>query len=409
MLDITKEVSLINISSRREVFENLSRVKGLFKEETQEVLVGLALIKSGFTLPGFRILYRNSTVESLKKIFSNLLLLPKDIANIYFQFVSLNDVKLYRFINSMGILPSGISVKAIDAFDVRTIVVNGMPDDLNSTKINYEDMPVSLNYYVDSNYRITVLMNGSKFVLPREVTEFVEDGFFSISLKSVFNFGLPDERVFFEIRKTVSNDDIIPYFDPMIKIEALLSKLESERYVDFFYEFISLLATDFEIVSRNKSVIIQSLDNKDMLWILMEIKNILSYLYNQEPSNTLRNIIKNVEIFLDDFNFNSLFEKDVIRIITPLFDQDKYVGVSEYIKNSTKNEVILLSDSSEIKVILKNGVVVGKINNNTSRLLAELGGIIRSPKLFAPKSLIIANNYLNHNLDCWLELYLIRV
>lgn len=409
MPDTIKEISLINISSKREVFENLFRIKRLFKEESQEVQIGLALIKSGFTLPGFRILYRNSTVENLKKIFSKPLLLPKDIANIFFQVVSLNDIKLYKFINSIGILPNGISVKTIEAFDVRTIVINGMPDDLNSTKVDYGDTPVSLNYYVDSNYRITVLLNGSKFVLPREVTEFVEEGFFSINLKSIFNFGLPDERVFFEIRKTVSDDEITPYFDPMIKIESLLSKLESERFVDFFYEFVSLLATDFEVVSNNKSVIIQSLDSKDMLWMLVEIKNILSCLYNQQPNNTLRNIIKNVEVFLGDFNFDLLFKKGVIRIITPLFDQDRYLGISEYIKSNTKNEVILLSDSSEMKVILKNGVVVGKINNNTSRLLAELGGIIRSPKLFAPRRLILANNYLPQDLDYWIELYLIRV
>ncbi|MEN2998369.1 MAG: hypothetical protein ABDH28_04980, partial [Brevinematia bacterium] len=178
------------------------------------------------------------------------------------------------------------------------------------------------------------------------------------------------------------------------------------------YEFIHLLSTEFELVNREsvKRVIINSLKNKNMIWLLLEIKNVLSSLYNQNPNTNLRNISKNVEKFLDNYEFSLIFKNNPIRVLTPLFDRDKYLGDINYVKKTRERNVILISQDNEIRVALKgNGIVIGKINPNTTRIVSELGGTVLSSKLIIPRFISEQVNYLPEVFDLWIEINLLRL
>lgn len=397
---------------KREVLGSFFAIKNILRNEKEDILFGIAFIKSGYVLPGLRILYRASTVEDLKKVLSEVVFLPSDIANIFFQTISLNDLKLIKFVRSLNLYKEDFSLKLLEGLGVREIVVNGIPDDLVATKSITSISEPSINYYVDDDGRFIVIVNGIKFYLPSKVGEFVEEGGFSIGLKSVFNFGFPDERVFFTVKKSISPEEITPYFDPMIKIDSLISKIESGKFIDFFYEFIYLLSYNFELINKGnvKRIIIDHLKHKNMLWLLVEIKNIVSFLYTQDPSTELRSINKNIEIFFDDWEFDLIFRSNKIKVITPIVDQDKYLGDSkDYLLNSRRNDIILVTEGNDIKVVFKdNGIIVGRINPNTSRLISELEGNMLSCSLVVPKFVEFYTG-IPFKFDLWVEINLVRV
>ncbi|MCX8029614.1 MAG: hypothetical protein N2712_06430 [Brevinematales bacterium] len=408
---LTNEILYINLKAKSEVLDNSNIIKNILpKPVNEEIVLALSLIKSGFVLPGLRVLYRIANIEYIKKSISNIIFTPKDIANIFFQTISLRNTKLQRFIENIGILPANISIGTIEAFDVRNIVINGITQDIKNTKVVLNSKTISINYYI-KNGQLYVMINGIRFLLPKEIIEFIDENFFDIRLKSIFEFGLPNERVFFEVRKTLSEHETILNFDPNIKLSMLLSKIESENFIDFFYEFISNIATDFEMMNlpENKNLIIEKIKSNNMEWLLPETKNVLAYIYNEHPSSNLRTIIRNIEIFLEDCSIEMCLKEDKIRVITPLFEYDKYLGKSDYIKNATRDDIVLLNSGSEIKVMLKSSkVVIGKINNNTSRILAELNGEIENLRLIVSKYFSSVNDYIPHKLDYWLEFYILR-
>ncbi|MFN4245625.1 MAG: hypothetical protein ACK4F9_05700 [Brevinematia bacterium] len=406
-LDVDKEIHLIEFVVQKEVFGNFWSLKTSLKSESDEVILGLSLMKSGYVLPGLRILCRNLSIDNARKVFSEVILTPKDFANIFLQLISLNDVKLIRFANSLGIFNN---LDNIVGLDVREVVLNGITDDIISTKFLYNHQKYYLSYYVDNNKNIVVLLNGIRFALPKEVITFVGNSNFSINLKSVFNFGFPNERVFFEIRKDISDEDKISYFDPMLKIDFLMSKLEANKFIDFFFELVYLISTDFELINRPyiKRTIIEYLKRKNLTWLLLELKNLVSFLYNQDPTTTLRKLNKNIEMFLSNHEYDIVFRNDKIKILTPVIDVNKYLGdCMDYIRSIGNTEVILVSVNNEIKVFLRrNSIPIGRINPNTSRLISELGGIIASSNL-------VINESLQYDLPMffklWVEIDIIRV
>ncbi|MEN2998022.1 MAG: hypothetical protein ABDH28_03180, partial [Brevinematia bacterium] len=223
-------IGFLEFTTKKEILNAFFMFKNILKEK-DEIALGIALIKSGYALPGLRVLYRYSTADTLKRIFSKVILLPSDIANIFFQTVSLNDVKLRKFVNSVGILSKEIDVKSIEELDVKEVIINGFPDDINLTKLKDNTIVSSINYYVDESNKLVVLVNGLRFFLPNEITQFVGKENLSIQLKAILNFGFPDERVFFRITKCMHDSDTTPYFDPMIKIDSLIAKIEAEEFV----------------------------------------------------------------------------------------------------------------------------------------------------------------------------------
>lgn len=401
------DIPLLAFEAEREVLDKFFVFRNILSGEKEEIILGISLIKSGYVLPGLRLLYRSSSVDSLKKVLSNVVLLPGDIANIFFQTLSLSDVKMRRFVGSLGIMPGSMSVKSIKELEVKEIVVNGFPDDVSVTKLRNSRISSSITYHVDDNRRFVVLVNGLRFSMVEEVAQFVEEGNFSIRVAAVFNFGFPSERVFFKITKPISGDDATPYFDPTIRIDSLASRIEANRFVEFFYEFICLIATDFEIINRKnvKEFIISRLKEKNMVWILLEVKNVLSFLYNQNPTTTLRNLNRNVEKFLEDFEIDFPLGSGQIKVLTPVFDKNKYIEDVNYVKNAKSNEIAIISQDNEMRVILKeDGIMLGKINPNTARAISEIGGKIVSSNLVIPDIVFVQSNYLPDVFELWVEI-----
>lgn len=410
--DLYNKIDYSEFLTKRDILGNFFAIKSVLGNEKEEILMGISFVKSGYVLPGLRILYRNSTVDHLKKVLSKVVFLPGDVANIFFQTMSLNDLRLIRFIRSLNLYSEDLSVKTFEELEVREIVVNGLPDNLMATKNVTSFSHPSINYYLDDNGGFIVIVNGVKFRLPSKVGEFVEEGNFSISLKSVFDFGFPNERVFFTIKKSISPEEVTPYFDPMIKIDSLISKIEGGKFVDFFYEFVYLLSYNFELINKEniKRLIVDHLKHRNMLWLLVEVKNIVSFLYNQDPSTELRSINRNMEIFFDNWEFDSIFRNNKIKIITPVVDQDKYIGDSRgYLLNSKRSDIILVTEGNDIKVVFKDsGLIIGRINPNTSRLISELESSIVSCSLIVPKFVEFYRG-VPFKFDFWVEINLIRI
>ncbi len=407
-----KEISLLNFAVEGEVIGNFWKLKDVLKGESDEVVLGASLIRSGYVLPGLRVLYRNLSIDNARKVFSSIVLTPRDIANVFFQTVSLSDVKLNRFISSLGIFNSYFNVESIIDLGIDSVILNGIADDIVSTKFFYNHNKYYVNYYTDNDRNFVVLLNGVKFTLPKEIIDFVEGKNFSINLKSVFDFGFPDERVFFEVKKNISEDSRTPYFDPMLKIDFLLSRIEANKFVDFFSEFIRLISTDFDLVNKShiKRAIIEHLKSKNVIWLLLEAKNVISFLYNQNPTTTLRNLNRNIEMFLSNNEYDIVFRSNRIKIITPIVDVDKYLGDTlDYVKTVGDNRVILISHNNEIKVFLKgNGIPIGKINPNTARLMSELEGMVVSSSLVINESQQV-NVGLPNFFKLWVEIDIVKV
>lgn len=406
-------IELTNFLSLKEILNNFLVLRNILSSEKEEVILGVALVKSGYVLPGLRLLYRYSSGDTLKKVFSKVTLFPSDLANIYFQTISVSDIKLIRFINNLGILPQNISEKEIETFGIREIVINGIPTDITITKIKNQNVIPSINYYVDEKGNFIVLLNGNRFVLPSEIDMFVEEGNFKIELKAIFDFGLPDERVFFKIIKSPI-EDATPYFDPMIKVDSLISKIESGRIIDFFHEFINLLASEFDLINKEsiKRAIIENLKFKNQLWILLEIKNVISFLYSQSQSPNLMVINKNIESFLGNYEFDLISKRNTIKIITPIFDYEKYLGEDAigYINKIKSTEVMLVNEENEIRLLLKDGEIqLGRLNPNTAKDMSELNGKILSTKLIVQNLLTAQTTYLPEIFKLWVEIIIARI
>ncbi|MGC8964076.1 MAG: hypothetical protein ACP5KI_01750 [Brevinematia bacterium] len=408
--DLVKEIGFLDFIAKKEIFSEFYKIADLLKREDPNVVLGIALIKTGFVLPGFRLLYRFSSVDKLKEIFPNIVISPQDIFNIFFQISTLNDSKLSRFISSLGILPKDSFIDVIKEYNIKEVVVNAIPTDIRCAKYLNNLGYYYINYYVeesDNEDRLAVLINGNKFYLSPYMIYFVESGPIDIELKEIFNFGFPEERVFLSVKKDheIVNSEAI-YFDPIIKIESALHKIDSNKPVEFFYDFLNLLLNEFDLVNSevNKRKIINALAKKRMLWILVEMKNIISDLSNSHHSNVLKNLVKNVEFFIKGWEFDILLRNaKIIKIITPLFDIEKYTSRG-YLLNCDSN-VMLVFEGNDIKVILKNnGIVIGEINPNTSRLISEMQGKILSVKLLKNRVYKPLDNPLPKFYEFWLEM-----
>lgn len=404
------EIGFVNFLTEKEVFDEFYKLKDILKDENDDVVLGFALIKAGFVLPGFRLLYRSSSLDNLKRLFYQIVTLPKDYINIFIQISTLNDTKLSRFISALGILPNNFSFESLKAFDVKEIITNAIPTDIRCTKILKNSRSYYINYYLeesDEGDRLVALINGNKFYLPSPLIYFIEEGHVEIDLKGVFEFGFPEERVFLSIIKDYSlNDPDTVYFDPSVKIDSLVYKIENNKPIDFFYDFLNLLLNEFEMVNSdsNKRKIISSLSKKKMLWVLIEMKNVVSTLCNFNHSNVMKILARNIEFFVKGWEFDTLLRNTkIIKVITPLFNFERYTS-REYLLTSNSG-VMLVFEGNDIKVVLKNdNIVIGEINPNTTRLVSEMGAQILSVRLIKGQSYKPLDNPLNEFYEFWLEM-----
>jgi len=404
------EIRHIFLSNSR-IFNTFLQIKKNFPKLKENGILGAALIKNRYLMPGLRLLYRNLSKEEIKKLLESLKLTPNEMASILIQSKNINDCKLERFANSTGILTRATNEigEYINKSEIKEIVVNGIP----STLMNHKDIEYyenSINYYVDDNF--VVMLKGKSFILPHDLVEIFEEPI-SITLEQVFPTGLPSERFYFLVRKVEFSDshNYTPYFDPYIKVSTLMSKIEGRNFIDFFHEFLYLLYTEFSILDDEgtKREIINRLVKKNLIWLLFEIKNVVTFLADQSVSHDVKNLQKLVEMFFEGYEYDLLLGKrrsDLvkIKILTPIMDLLKYLSTEEYLNVANFKSLRLVSYKDTFLVRSEDkGFDLGTINPYTAQFISELNiDIVNINVVF--KKVSLRENVLPDEYNAWLEI-----
>ncbi len=399
--------------SNSQILSTYFQLKKSYPKVKHESLLGVAIIKNKYLLPGLRLLYKNSTLDEAKSLLENLILTPNETASILIQAKSLNDVKLEKFSSSIG-----IPFKSLDEikeylvrFGVNEVVVNGTPIDLLASVYVEPYENSTINYYITDEGHFTVTVKGKKFVLPEEMAELFEEPIF-ISLKQVFPTGLPSERFYFLIRKVdFASSFSTVYFDPYIKIGSLLLRIEERNFIEFFHEFLYLLCTEFGILDdeKVKREIINKLVNQEMIWLLFEMKNIVSYLADQGISHDVRNLQKLLESFLEGYEYDFLFRNKSsdlvkVKIFTPIVDLRKYLPSQDYLEFINLRNLKIVNHRNTFLVRSEErDMDIGTINPYTARFLQELGVEILSLRIIH-KRFTFSENVLPEEYTTWLEI-----
>jgi hypothetical protein len=408
---IVEEIPHVFLSNSQ-VLSTYFQLKNSFPEVKNKSLLGVALIKNKYLLPGLRLLYRNSTIDEAKNLLENLVLTPNETASILIQAKNLNDVKLEKFSSNIGIpLKSLGEIKEyMVKFGVNEVVVNGTPIDILSLS-HVEFYENSIGYYIADEGNFVVTVKGKKFILPEDLAELFEESIF-ISLKQMFPTGLPSERFFFLVRKVDFSSQLSTvYFDPYIKLGSLVLKIEERNFIEFFHEFLYLLYTEFGILDdeRTKREIINKLVKQEMIWLLFEMKNIVSYLADQGISHDVRNLQKLLESFFEGYEYDFLFRHKTtdlvkVKILTPIIDLRKYFPSQDYLERINLKSIKIVNHKDTFLVRSEDKELdIGTINPYTARFLQELDIEILSLRVIS-KRLMFSENILPEEYTTWLEI-----